>query len=83
MRYDRQNTERLAKYWLNMEPEDAAKIALELGEGFSARVLYVMKEKSAAPIVAAMSNRGEEGARQAASIMQLIKKFRTRDTTKN
>lgn len=74
---EEKNLKRLAKQWSQMEPGEVYEIAKGLDEATTARILFSMSDRAAAPILAEFATRGTDGTRLARIITE-----RLRDLTK-
>ena len=73
---DMKNSKRLAKLWAQMDPAEVYKIIKDLDETLTARVMYAMSERQAAPILGYCALTGTDGAHLAGAITKRLKIMR-------
>lgn len=67
------NIKRLAKTYANMEPAAAAKIMRELDDSIVVKIMMVMKEAEAGPILEALAKLGESETKRTARISESLR----------
>jgi hypothetical protein len=72
---EEKNTKRIAKLWGQMEPSEVYEIAKGLDELTTARILYAMNDRQAAPVLEAFATKGEEGTRLARVVTERLRSF--------
>lgn len=72
---EEKNLKRLAKQWSQMEPVEVYEIAKGLEEATTARILFSMSDRAAAPILAAFATRGADGTRLARNITERLREL--------
>jgi flagellar motility protein MotE (MotC chaperone) len=79
---DMKNSKRLAKLWSSMEPAEVYRIVKDLDPAMSARIMYAMSERSAAPILGFMALlKDPEAAKLAADLTKRLKAMRISNVT--
>ena len=67
------NLKKLVKLYSGMAPENAVQILKQMDEGTVVRMMTLMKDSDASPLLEAMAKQGETEAKRAASISERLR----------